>query len=157
MTAAHTLVTLLCFALCARPAIAATAQADRPNIIIILTDDLGYADLGAQGHARDVRTPHLDRFASEGVRFTAGYITAPQCSPSRAGLLTGRYQQRFGIDTIPDLPLPLSTVTIPERLKAAGYISGQIGKWHLEPNPLCLAWAAINLPGRKAIAASGCF
>ena len=105
---------------------AATPAAGRPNIIVILTDDLGYADLGAQGHERDVRTPNLDRFAAEGVRFTAGYITAPQCSPSRVGLITGRHQQRIGIDTIPDLPLPLPAVTIAERLKPAGYTSGQI-------------------------------
>jgi len=128
---------------------AATPAAGRPNIIVILTDDLGYADLGAQGHERDVRTPNLDRFAAEGVRFTAGYITAPQCSPSRAGLITGRYQQRIGIDTIPDLPLPLDAVTIAERLKPAGYTSGQIGKWHLEPNALSLNWAAVHLPDQK--------
>ncbi len=127
----------------------ATTAPARPNLIVILTDDLGYADLGAQGHERDVRTPHLDRFAAEGVRFSAGYITAPQCSPSRAGLITGRYQQRIGIDSIPDLPLPLEAVTIAERLKPAGYTSGQIGKWHLEPNALCLKWAATHLPNPK--------
>ncbi len=120
--------------------------ADKPNIIVILADDLGYADLGVQGQEKDVRTPNLDRFAAEGVRCTAGYITAPQCSPSRAGLLTGRYQQRLGIDTIPDMPLSLEAVTIPERLKPAGYTSGMVGKWHLEPNALCTAWAAKNLP-----------
>ena len=129
------------------------APARPPNLIVILTDDLGYADLGVQGQERDVRTPNLDRFAAEGVRFTAGYITAPQCSPSRAGLITGRYQQRIGIDTIPDLPLPLAAVTIAERLKPAGYTSGQIGKWHLEPNALCLKWAAIHLPDQKPNAA----
>jgi arylsulfatase A-like enzyme len=91
--------------------------------------------------------------AAEGVRFTAGYITSPQCSPSRAGLLTGRYQQRFGIDTIPDLPLPLAALTIAERLKPAGYTSGHVGKWHLEPNALCRAWAAVNLPDQKPNAA----
>ncbi len=125
----------------------------KPNIIVILTDDLGYADLGAQGQERDVRTPHLDRLAAEGVRCTAGYVTAPQCSPSRAGLITGRYQQRLGIDTIPDMPLPLTAVTIPERLKSVGYTSGQIGKWHLEPNALSLDWAAENLPDQKPNAA----
>jgi len=121
-------------------------NASKPNIIVILTDDLGYGDLGAQQQEPDVRTPHLDRFAAEGVRCTAGYITAPQCSPSRVGLLTGRHQQRIGIDTIPDLPMPLDTVTLAERLKPAGYVSGQVGKWHLEPNALCLAWAAQALP-----------
>ncbi len=131
----------------------ATNAPTKPNIIVILADDLGYADLGVQGPERDVRTPNLDRFAAEGVRFTAGYITAPQCSPSRAGLITGRYQQRMGIDTIPDMPLPLDSVTMAERLKPAGYTSGQIGKWHLEPNALCLKWAATNLPEQKPNAA----
>jgi arylsulfatase A-like enzyme len=128
------------------------APPSKPNLIVILTDDLGYADLGIQGQERDVRTPHLDRLAAEGVRCTAGYVTAPQCSPSRAGLLTGRYQQRYGIDTIPDMPLPLEAVTIPERLKASGYLSGQVGKWHLEPNALTLAWGAKNIPDQKPIA-----
>jgi arylsulfatase A-like enzyme len=81
------------------------------------------------------------------VRMTAGYITAPQCSPSRAGLITGRYQQRFGLDSIPDCPLPLAEVTIAERLRAAGYVSGQVGKWHLDPNPLATRWIEENLPG----------
>jgi arylsulfatase A-like enzyme len=132
---------------------AADNATPKPNIIVILTDDLGYADLGVQGQERDVRTPNLDRFAAEGVRFTSGYITAPQCSPSRAGLITGRYQQRLGIDTIPDLPPPLESVTLAERLKPAGYISGQIGKWHLEPNALCLKWAATQLPDQTPNAA----
>lgn len=130
------------------PAITLTAKA-KPNIIVVFTDDLGYADLGAQGQAGDVRTPHLDQLAAEGVRFTAAYVTAPQCSPSRVGLLTGRYQQRFGIDTIPDIPMPLEAVTIAERLKPAGYTSGMVGKWHLEPNELTLAWAARHLPEAK--------
>ena len=121
----------------------------KPNVIVVFADDLGYADLGCQASEPDVRTPHLDRFAKEGVRFTAGYVTSPQCSPSRAGLLTGRYQQRIGIDTIPDIPLPLEELTIAEMLEPADYITGQIGKWHLEPNALCLAWAAKNRPGLK--------
>lgn len=125
----------------------AVADAAKPNLIVILTDDLGYADLGIQRQETDVRTPNLDRFAAEGARCTAGYVTAPQCSPSRAGLITGRYQQRFGIDTIPDVPLPLGAVTIAERLKPAGYASGQVGKWHLEPNALSRKWAEANLPG----------
>lgn len=142
------LIALLCVA---TPTLRSAAPP--PNIIVILTDDLGYADLGVQGQVRDIRTPHLDRLAAEGVRFTAGYITAPQCSPSRAGLITGRYQQRLGIDTIPDMPLPLESVTIAERLKPAGYTSCQIGKWHLEPNALCLKWAAAHLPDQKPNAA----
>lgn len=141
---------LLAFVCVATPALRSAAPP--PNIIVILTDDLGYADLGVQGQVRDIRTPHLDRLAAEGVRCTSGYVTAPQCSPSRAGLITGRYQQRLGIDTIPDMPLPLATVTIAERLKPAGYVSGHVGKWHLEPNPLTLAWGAKNLPNQKPTA-----
>jgi arylsulfatase A-like enzyme len=126
------------------------ALAAKPNVIVIFTDDLGYADLGCQNQDPDVRTPHLNRFAKEGVRFTAGYVTAPQCSPSRAGLMMGRYQQRIGIDTIPDIPLPLEAVTIAEMMKPAGYMTGQVGKWHLEPNALCLDWAAKVHPNLKA-------
>jgi arylsulfatase A-like enzyme len=124
-------------------------HAEKPNIIVIFADDLGYADLGCQGQNKDVITPHLDEFAKEGVRFTAGYISAPQCSPSRVGLLTGRYQQRVGIDTIPDIPMPIAELTIADMLKPAGYFSGQVGKWHLEPNALCVNWAKKNRPAIK--------
>lgn len=122
------------------------ADPSRPNIVIIVTDDLGYADLGVQGQAADVRTPNLDRLAQQGVRCTAGYITAPQCSPSRAGLITGRYQQRYGIDAIPDMPMPSDATTIAERLKPAGYVSGMVGKWHLDPSKACKRWISDHLP-----------
>ncbi len=128
---------------------ASVLSAAKPNIIVIFTDDLGYADLGCQGQEKDVLTPHLDKFAKEGVRFTSGYVSAPQCSPSRVGLLTGRHQQRMGIDTIPDIPMPLEEATIAELLKPGGYSSCHIGKWHLEPNALSLAWAEKNRPETK--------
>jgi len=100
-------------------------------VVLIYTDDHGWADLGAQGVDADVRTPNVDRLAQEGVRLSRGYVTAPQCTPSRAGVLTGRHQQRHGVEHN-GIPLPLDAVTLPERLKAAGYISGICGKWHLD-------------------------
>ena len=83
---------------CASLTAAAAAPTTRPNIVVIVSDDQGYADAGFQG-SRVVPTPNLDRLAREGVRCTSGYVTAPVCSPSRAGLMTGRYQQRFGTTT----------------------------------------------------------
>ncbi|MEI7651834.1 MAG: sulfatase-like hydrolase/transferase [Verrucomicrobiota bacterium] len=112
-------------------AVAAFA-ADKPNVILIFSDDHGWADLGVQGSDKDIRTPNLDAMAREGVRFTRGYVSAPQCVPSRAGVLTGRYQQRFGVEDNNKGPLPLEQLTIAERLKSAGYVTGQVGKWHLD-------------------------
>jgi len=110
------------------------AEADerRPNVLVIFTDDHGWADLGVQGVNEDIRTPQLDQLARDGVRFERGYVTAPQCVPSRAGLLTGRYQQRFGVEDNTKGPLPLDEVTLAERLKSAGYLTGMSGKWHLD-------------------------
>lgn len=116
------------------PAAAFPAE-PRPNIILIYSDDHGFADLGAQGVDPDIRTPHLDALARDGVRFLRGYVSAPQCVPSRAGVITGRYQQRFGVEDNSQGPLPLAELTLAERLKPAGYVSCQIGKWHLEPPP----------------------
>ena len=112
-----------------------------PNIIVVFTDDQGYADLGVQGILDDIQTPHIDQMAREGVRFTDGYITAPQCSPSRAGLITGRYQQRFGLGHIPDTPMPRDEITIAQRLKEAGYTTGMVGKWHLDATAISHSWA----------------
>ena len=102
-------------------ALPAAAQTRKPNIILILCDDLGYSDLGCYGN-RVIRTPHLDAMASEGVKFTDFHVTSPVCSPTRAALMTGQYQQRYGIDHA-DLPestvryiLPKEAVTIPEVL-----------------------------------------
>lgn len=109
-----------------------------PNVILLLADDLGYGELGCQGNA-DIPTPHIDELAKNGVRFTAGYVTGPNCSPSRAGLLTGRTPTRFGYEFNPigernELPgygLPASEVTLAEALHDLGYTTGIIGKWHL--------------------------
>ena len=122
---------------------AAPAEPSRqPNIVLILADDLGYAELGVQG-AKDVPTPHIDSIASNGVRFTDGYVSCPVCSPTRAGLMTGRYQQRFGHEfnpgpaqqANPNFGLPLSEVTVANRLKQLGYLTGIFGKWHLGYSP----------------------
>jgi arylsulfatase A-like enzyme len=120
---------------------AAAQPADRPNIVIILADDLGYADVGFQG-CKDIPTPHLDALAKSGVVCTNGYVSHPFCSPTRAGLLTGRYQQRFGhennpawLPADPSVGLPLDQVTLADVLKKAGYATGAVGKWHLGAHP----------------------
>lgn len=104
---------------------------DKPNVIVILADDLGYADLGCYV-SEDVRTPHIDTLAENGVRCTAGYVTAPQCGPSRAALLTGRYQNRFGFESNEfayEPGIPMSETLISTRMKELGYVTGYIGKW----------------------------
>lgn len=118
-----------------------SAIADRPNIVIILCDDLGYGDLGVHGHPY-IQTPNIDRLANEGIRFTNFYSTAPVCSPSRVGLLTGRSPNRAGVyDWIPEAKQPRSDareqvhmrkgeVTIAQLLKRAGYATCMAGKWH---------------------------
>ncbi len=121
--------------------LSAEASPSRPNILLIVADDLGYSDVGFQG-ARDIRTPHLDRLAASGVRCTDGYVSYPVCSPSRAGFLTGRYQQRFGYEFNPKWDatavthgLPLSETTLADSLRSAGYTTGAVGKWHLGAHP----------------------
>lgn len=140
MTQPHSIVAFIfvCFSVCV-----STLGAE-PNFVVIFTDDQGWADLGCQGVRGDLKTPHLDALAATGARCTAGYTTAPQCSPARAGLLTGRYQQRFGLEEIADTPMPVSERTIAERLKPAGYISGMVGKWHLDASPSSVGWIKRN-------------
>ena len=106
---------------------------DKPNVIILLADDLGWADLGYQG-SDDIRSPHIDSLAKNGIRFTDGHVSASVCSPSRAGLMTGRYQQRFGHEANSPPPsdgMDLEQITMADRLKKLGYRTGLIGKWHL--------------------------
>lgn len=113
-----------------------SAAAAPPNIVVILADDLGYADVSTYGDR--LRTPNIDRIGREGAVFTQGYVTTPVCSPSRAALLTGRYQQRYGFEynarqaaEVPDVGLIAGELTIADHLKAAGYATGIVGKWHL--------------------------
>lgn len=130
------LLALLCFVVASR-----SPAADRPNILLIVADDLGYADVGFQG-CKDIPTPHLDGLASRSVRCVNGYVSHPFCSPTRAGIMTGRYQHRFGHENNPAwLPesttagLPLSQTTMPDLLRKAGYTTGAVGKWHLGAHP----------------------
>ncbi|MBA4065980.1 MAG: sulfatase [Isosphaera sp.] len=110
--------------------------AGKPNVIVLFTDDQGYADISAHG-CKDYQTPHLDSLAKNGVRCSAGYVSQCQCSPSRAGMLTGRHQSRFGheenppAEAVPKYGLPDDQKTIADHLKAAGYATGHVGKWHL--------------------------
>jgi arylsulfatase A-like enzyme len=112
--------------------------ADRkPNFIIFLSDDEGYGELGCQGN-KEIPTPHIDSIAKNGIRFTQGYVSGPYCSPTRAGLMTGRYQTRFGHEfngAGPKFGLPLTEKTIADRLKALGYATCAVGKWHLGDQP----------------------
>ena len=134
------LVIFLMVNLCSIPA----QQAQQPNIILLFADDAGYADFGFHG-SKEILTPNLDRLAAQGVIFTQGYVSASVCGPSRAGMLTGRYQQRFGFEenNVPgfmsevsaadgiEMGLPLSEKTMANYLQAAGYRTAVFGKWHL--------------------------
>ncbi|MGJ8673441.1 sulfatase family protein [Rubritalea sp.] len=119
--------------------LASTAEAQKPNVIIIYTDDLGYGDLGCYG-AEGYETPHLDQMAKEGMRFTDFSTSSSICTPSRAGLLTGRYAKRWGHNGkvyFPDSKdgMPPSEITIAEMLKTEGYQTALVGKWHLGHQP----------------------
>jgi arylsulfatase A-like enzyme len=114
------------------------AAEQRPNILIFLADDLGYADIGVNG-CMDIPTPNIDSIAKNGVRFTDGYAAHPVCSPSRAALMSGMYQHRFGFEhnsgperyASPEFGQPRSVPTLAEKLKGAGYATGMMGKWHI--------------------------
>ncbi len=131
----------------------AGTPAKKPNIIVIYTDDHGFTDLGAHGIDAHVQTPVLDSLAAGGALMASGYSTAPQCVPSRAGILSGRIQNTFGTRQNGDIwgpcPVPLDVPTIAERLVELGtYRTGIVGKWHLEPPPDTVA--GVDYPGVKA-------
>jgi len=129
------LLTLLLLSLCSLLGLRETIAAEKPNILVIVADDLGYADIGVHG-GKAVPTPNIDALATSGVRCTNGYVSCPYCSPTRAGFLTGRYQTRFGHEFNPHvgdeakLGLPLDQQTIADHLRAAGFATSAIGKWH---------------------------
>jgi len=130
---------LIVFSVVAMAAAANAAQpsGEQPNIVLILADDLGYADIGAYGNKVN-RTPNLDRMARNGLRLTDFHTNGANCSPTRAAILTGQYQQRCGIEGALGegaKGLPQQTITIAERLRDAGYVTGMMGKWHLGYGP----------------------
>ncbi|MFM7750069.1 MAG: sulfatase-like hydrolase/transferase, partial [Opitutaceae bacterium] len=126
---------LAAFALAAAVGLLApvASVAAQPNVVIFYADDLGWGELGCQGNSQ-IPTPHTDAIARNGVRFTNGYVAATYCSPSRAGLMTGRYPTRFGheFNSVANRTgLRLDQVTLAERLRALGYATACVGKWHL--------------------------
>jgi arylsulfatase A-like enzyme len=121
--------------------LAGTVFAAKPNVLLIVADDLGYNDVGFQG-SKEIPTPHLDKLAARSLRCTSGYVSHPFCSPTRAGIMTGRYQHRFGHENNPAwLPesttagLSMNETTFPSLMKQAGYTTGAVGKWHLGAHP----------------------
>jgi len=115
-----------------------SSNAAQPNIVIFYADDLGWGELGCQGFTKDIPTPHIDSLAKNGLRFTNGYVAATYCSPSRAGLMTGRYPTRFGheFNTVANtVGLRSDQTTIATRLKTLGYATIAVGKWHLGNQP----------------------
>jgi arylsulfatase A-like enzyme len=131
-----------------------SANSNRPNVVLIYIDDLGYGDIGSYG-CKDIPTPNIDRLAAEGVRCTASYITNPPCCPSRCSLMMGQYGQRFGkYGMSRGLPIPSDRPTIANFLQGLGYVTGQIGKWDIgtrSQGPLATGFLEVarNPPKKK--------
>jgi len=129
---------LVLFSLAAAPVWGQATAARKPNVVVLLSDDVGYGEYGFQGN-KQIPTPNIDSIAAAGVRFTQGYVSGPYCSPTRAGLMTGRYQTRFGHEFNggggdggdQTFGLPMSETTIANRMKELGYATCAVGKWHL--------------------------
>src|ERR1041384_260063 len=117
--------------------LAADESNRKPNVLIIVSDDQGFGDIGAHG-CKDIPTPNIDSLARNGVRCSNGYVSGPYCSPTRAGLMTGRYQTRFGHEfngVARVSGLPLTETTFADRFRSLGYATCAIGKWHLGGGP----------------------
>ena len=137
-------------------AVSVAEDRPRPNVVLIYIDDLGYGDVGCYG-CEDIPTPHIDRLAAEGVRFTASYITNPPCCPSRCCLMMGQYAQRFGkYGMSRGLPIPEDRPTLARFLSDAGYVTGQIGKWDIgtkQQGPLQVGFSEVaKIPPKKVYA-----
>ncbi len=129
------LVSILCFG--CQPKKTKSEESVKPNVIVMLLDDAGYADFGFMG-CEDLKTPNIDRLANNGVVFTDAHVSASVCGPSRAGLITGRYQQRFGFECNPPADftgVDLAELTVGDAMQAAGYKTAALGKWHLGDGP----------------------
>ncbi|RPH56105.1 MAG: hypothetical protein EHM89_16010 [Acidobacteria bacterium] len=134
------LALIIAFTCAAATGAAQPPAVNGPNVVLIMTDDVGYGDIGSYG-APDIKTPNIDRLAKEGVRLTDFYANAPVCTPTRAGLITGRYQQRVSLERPlgsgrdGDTGLPVTGRSLPQLLKNNGYATALIGKWHLGWKP----------------------
>ncbi|WP_395339268.1 sulfatase [Ningiella sp. W23] len=124
-------------------------ELSKPNIVVFFTDDQGFADIGVHEALDDIHTPNIDELAKQGALFTQGYVTAPQCSPSRAAMMTGIHQSKFRMDENRHIPMTLDVETLASKLKREGYTTAMFGKWHLEVMNNSGEWFDNNFPDIK--------